>query len=138
MTDALKVVAAATVFGGFMVTHAELSRQLALALGYAPESVRMNKQIYRKGVCEDAENVVVYRAYSAADPRPMWFPFDYRDPSVVVPLIKWLLIERGATVEAMLPERKQSGVWLRGLHWRWCDTLEEAVARAVIAVGVKP
>ena len=117
-----------------MTDHAELSKELALALGYAPESVRVNKQIYRKGVCEDAENVVVYRAYSAADPRPMWFPFDYRNPTVVVPLIKWLTKEHNCDIGAGMDFL----IWFNSDRETLCaDTLEEAVARAVIAVGVK-
>jgi hypothetical protein len=112
-----------------MTNHAELSRQLALALGYAPESVRVNKQIYRKRVCEDAENVVVYRAYSAADPRPMWFPFDYRSPDVCLPLLKWL-----HAVTVCGPD--YGGVVVNNESFKY-DSLEEAVARAVIAVGVR-
>lgn len=67
-----------------------------------------------------------------------WHPFDYRAPTVVVPLIKWLMNRKiFFTHDPVFPHwviaRACSGEMDRSY-----STLEECVARAVIAVKGKP
>ncbi len=108
------------------MTDAELSRQLALALGYFPESVL----IYPDGICQ------VYRSFSERDPRPLWLQFDYRSPDVAMPLLVWLMKEH----DPMLVRNRAIPAFTIDLPNKTihADTLEEAIARACIAVGVKP
>ena len=125
-----------------MTTHAELSKQLALALGYYPESVRIEDDVcivYRK------EPAWYVRPYEGRQPRPnppdTWAEFDYRHPSVAMPLLKWLRSRYG--VWTLQERRLAPGYFLEGYR-RFpaydgyfsarADTLEEAIARAVIAV----
>ncbi len=111
-----------------MSNHAELSKELALALGYHPESVSVPFNEW----CE------VYRNHmqrSDGSLMPVWVTFDYRDPSVCLPLIKWLMVEHGAVIDY---GNSSLMYWVQGAGKLTCaDTLEEAVARAVIAVGVR-
>ena len=104
------------------MTDAELSRDLALALGYYPESVSVKWK-----------HLHVYR-WCARYKRNLWFRWDYRDPSVCLPLLDMLMREYGV-VPLYSDRRKKFGVWY-GKEWkvRTGDTLPEAVARAVIAV----
>lgn len=104
------------------MTDAELSKELALALGYAPESVCIDtdKQGKYEPVCR------VYRILG-----PCWRWFDYRHPDVTLPLIEWLMREHGVTAWHGFGKGYVVDVddeWVEG------DTLAEAVARAVIAV----
>ena len=111
-----------------MTNHAKLSRELALTLGYYPENVR----IVYSGT--DYERCEVYRLPPSKHiDWPVWLKFDYRDPTVCLPLIEWLMRKHDA----------QPGYNARGFHiWfqshsvaaASADTLPEAVARAVIAV----
>jgi hypothetical protein len=102
------------------MNHAELSRALALALGYYPESVRLGP-----------DRCIVFR-------EGYWRVFDYRSPDVTMPLLKRLMVEHGAIFE------RQSGQYwaqvgnVAPVAYIDADTLEEAIARAVIAVRVKP
>lgn len=121
-----------------MTNHAELSRQLALALGYFPESVR----VVTRWVSDKHDICEVYRTHRYAAPNgpDSWHPFDYRDPSVCLPLLAWLMREHDGWA---FPMMWNTGTRLRitvGWNKRTsidADTLEEATARAVIAVEVK-
>jgi len=111
-----------------MTSHAELSRDLALAIGYYPESVQ-----FKWG------RLHVFRAWSEVDPRPLWHRFDYRDPSVAMPLLKWLITEQEAGASGAA-SGEAFCIWVRvgkAMRRFAFDTLEEAIARAVIAVGRK-
>lgn len=106
------------------INHAELSKQLALALGYFPESVRVAPSTY----------CAVYRNCYGQE---RWEELDYRDPTVCLPLIEWLMREYGGffTRDVIGPHQ----VWylprcFPGMPDRSYPTIAEAVARAVIAV----
>lgn len=104
-----------------MTDHAQLSRDLALALGYYPESVRIAPSTY----------CAVYRNCYGQE---RWEELDYRDPTVCLPLIERLMREHGA-----LPIHASStgrfGFACRQIAVPvWAGTLAEAVAKAVIAV----
>lgn len=116
---------------------ADLSRELALALGYAPESVRiadvltMDDSIFR--VVTGVE--VVYRN---ALGNGHWRHFDYRDPTVALPLLEMLMRDYGCDFGAGVNDFI---VWFNdGVNKvQHTDTLPEAIARAVIAAkGNKP
>ena len=107
--------------GDCAMTDAELSRDLALALGYYPESVSVKWK-----------HLHVYR-WCARYQRNLWFRWDYRDPSVCLPLLDMLMREYGCDFGAGASDYI---VWFNDgknqvSHY---DTLPEAVARAVIAV----
>ena len=108
-----------------MNNHAELSRDLALALGYYPESVSIETDI------NDYEHCFVYRIYYDQK-HCEWRRFDYRSPDVAMPLLKWLMLKHSAHPRW---NGKQFEVWGLWVDFGW--TLEEAIARACIAVGVK-
>lgn len=109
--------------------HAELSRRLALAIGYYPESVR----IARNG-CE------VFREYFPGG-EPDWRTFSYGDPSVALPVLAWLSRRYGVSrirrtgfspdyfIEGY--ERHPSPL---GYFSAYADTLPECIARAAIVV----
>ena len=115
-----------------MTNHAELSKALALALGYAPESVKLIG--FASNYCS------VYRKHKDCK-HPGWYAFDYRDPSVAMPLLVWLMVEYGHDAKytrfwdgggkVFCVSKPGSGVY------PWSDTLEEVIARACIAVGGK-
>lgn len=107
------------------MNHAEISKALAIALGYAPESVCIDtdKQGKYEPVCR------VYRI--SYDMGPYWRWFDYRHPDVTLPLIEWLMREHDVTAWHGFGKGYVVDVddeWVEG------DTLAEAVARACIAV----
>ncbi len=106
-----------------MTDHAEISRQLALAIGYAPESVRVVSP-WPPGYCE------VYRITN--DMGPYWREFDYRSPDVALPLLVWLLDKH----DPMLVRNRAIPAFTIDLPNKTihADTLEEAIARAAIAV----
>lgn len=120
-----------------MTSHAELSRDLALAIGYFPESVQLTDLAIFGPRC------IVYGAGSgqpfevAVINNKGWSVFDYRSPDVAMPLLVWLVTEHNGTVEPGLEMRfrvyARPSKYVCGL-WRTADTLEEAIARAVIAV----
>ena len=117
---------------------ADLSRQLALALGYHPESVR----IIPSDIGPENDECQVFRVptHSISQDFACWLLFEYTDPTVVVQLIKWLMVEHGAFPTRTMLGDEFTGFMIRGapqvpdVSWL---TLELAVARAVIAVGVK-
>lgn len=103
------------------MTDAELSRDLALALGYAPESVRVN-----------GEACFVYGCW--LDMGPRWRILHYNAPGVVLPLIDWLMRKHGA-LPMHAPSTGRFGFACQKIAIPvWADTLAEAVARAVIAM----
>jgi len=124
-----------------MTDHAQLSRDLALALGYAPESVEEHRQLrplVRLGVQYELgeQYILVYGEWSHAVVA-YWRRFDYRDPTVCLPLIEWLMRENGA-LPMHAPSTGRFGFACRQIAIPvWANTLAEAVARAVIAVGRK-
>lgn len=136
--------------------HAALSAQLARAIGYYPESVRTNA---KKHTCADDDGVVysyvggcdvyngrgpdgVFAGISEGDD---WYEFDYRDPSVALPVLEWLMREHDCY--PLGPEKDEDGntvrkgyeVWQRLMHGSRllgkANTLHEAIAQAAIAVG---
>jgi hypothetical protein len=113
------------------INHADLSRQLALALGYAPESARV-KPNYGGG-----EHVLVYSKRGTHHKFPKWRVFDYRDPSVCLPLLEWLGSEYRKFFWYCSPTSLAGPRWSCSGGGIITPTLEEAVARAVIAVGVR-
>lgn len=113
------------------MTDAELNRKLALALGYAPENMGM----------EGAGRSFMVRGTWDGYTYEYCRKFDYRDPTVVVPLIKWLTRTYGGffTRDVIGPHQ----VWylprcFPSMPDRSYPTLEEAVCKAVIAVKGKP
>ncbi len=123
-----------------MTDHAEISRQLALALGYAPESVQLTDPAIFGPRC------IVYGAGSgqpfevAVINEKGWSVFDYRSPHVAMPLLVWLMKEHGCEPDHSIDERKWYFFAPNGQFWSYksyADTLEEAIARAVIAIGGK-
>lgn len=99
-----------------MTDHAILSSDLARALGWRVSHITASGEVH----------VCLKRGSSRK--------FGYRDPTVCLPLIEWLMREH-----AMRP------FWHLGANVyivkRWesqATTLPEAVARAVIAVKAKP
>lgn len=113
------------------MNHAELSRDLAFALGYYPESVRFFG-MPDNWTCE------VYRVTNGIG--PYWRVFDYQDIRVAMPLLKWLITKQEAGISGAA-SGEPFCIWFRvGKAMRRVayDTLEEAIARAVIAVEVKP
>lgn len=115
-----------------MTRHAELSRDLALALGYHPESVR----IYMGSSRPENDWCEVYRITN--DIGPYWRAFDYRNARVALPLLRWLM--ESHRCEPGYIDTKQK--WYLFAPWgqfmsteTYADTLELAIARAVIAVG---
>ena len=114
------------------MTDAEISKAVALAIGYAPESV----QIRHPG---NTSYCYVYR-----DTTPWkelnWRIFQYTTPDVALPLLRWLsqpygLVELWPNEESwtvVVHGRSMMGDLEKRIN---ADTLELAIARAVIAVG---
>ena len=105
--------------------HAALSAQLARALGW--------KETYidPKNTCKVGEPLFPERGF---DHILNWHAFDYRDPSVALPVLEWLML-KGVIV--WNPDGTPTA-------WEWStpdgdwgntDTLPEAIARAAIAVA---
>lgn len=98
------------------MTHAEISRALALAIGYLPEHVR----IRNGAVCE------VWRT-------KWWVVFDFRAPSVI-----WPIAERYNAFPARdFKMGKENGRWwaFKGKRFYFADTAAAAVAMAVIGAS---
>ena len=118
----MRSVAKRSFQGDMLMTpadHAALSAQLARALGYYPESVWVN-------------DYFCYVFRNAWFDKETWCRFDYRDPSVAIPVLEWFGVHHSLNVWS--PERG---------GWSWstgegfdghCGTLHEAIARAAIAV----
>ena len=114
-----------------MTNHAELSRDLALVIGYAP-----NEMLLQHG------EWWVFRQPDPVFGPTGWKQFDYRDPTVVMPLLLWLNTHYG--VREFQDRRYAIDYFIQGYR-RWpiydgyfsarADTLPECVARAVIEVS---
>jgi len=114
-----------------MTDHADLSKSLALALGWEdvyPVSLATWKHPY----------VMVSEGVVPRGQMMQWRMFDYRDPTVCLPLIEWLMREYGGffTRDVIGPHQ----VWylprcFPGMPDRSYPTLAEAVAKACIAVN---
>lgn len=111
------------------MNHAELSRDLALAIGW--------KYVYPH--CPDTDAAWKYE-YAAVSDGPSargtmlpWRKFDYRSPGVWGPVLEWLMREhRFPAYWSRIAEK----FVIPGADNRIeCDTLPEAVARAAIAIG---
>ena len=107
------------------MNHAELSRDLAIALGYHPESVRA-----------DEHDCNVYGEWDEFGPR--WRVLDYRSPRVALPLLKWLGIEYRKFFWFCAPTSSIAPRWACSGNGIIANTLEEAIARACIALKGKP
>ena len=102
--------------------HAALSRDLALAIGYAPESVRIvHEHWMNKPVCQVLRSDGVHHG-------PHWVIFRHTNPTVCLPLIEWLAIRHRIFLWCSV-----DGIWSSS-NGLWVPTLAEAVARACIAV----
>ena len=105
--------------------HAALSAQLARAIGYEQISVQ---------TCGDYALVHGLWDDSGRDWQH-WRTFDYRDPSVALPVLEWLM-RKGifVTRDPMFPD----WVMVRGCPDetdRSYPSIYDAIARAAIAVG---
>lgn len=119
------------------MTPSTLSAELARALGYYPESVR---EVKAPPIAEWTEVFRIRSPYTI----PHWFKFDYRDPTVCLPLIEWLYSEDSPQYNPWFSIRifnheKRRFRW-SGISAEFdCSgaTLPEAVARAAISVAAK-
>lgn len=92
------------------LTDAEISRRLALAIGYKPKQIRIEKRtvlVWNKQTISGFEFIG-------------WHKFDYRDPAVI-----WPIAERYNAFPA-----KWQNEWNAGGGWQ--DTAAKAVAITVI------
>lgn len=106
------------------MTDAELSKELALALGWPVVIV---------GLASNPNGVFVHMDDGASE----WREFDYADPTVCLPLIEWLMREYGGFFTRDVIGPHQAWYLPRcfpSMPDRSYPTLAEAVARAVIAV----
>ena len=104
------------------MNHAELSRDLALAIGYAKNDVHLDLD----GDCW---------VWREPDYGPHgWKLFDYRSPDVALPLLEWLMRHHSVGLDHYF-----SG-WVIRVYGKsiQADTLEEVIARACIALKGKP
>lgn len=122
--------------------HADLSAQLARALGWRyvyPHSPETDAAWFR---C-DKDYIAVSEGPGPRGTMLRWRKFDYRAPSVALPVLEWLRTKHSATLGTdarsgrpyiALWERHNDGAPMA--DWRIeGDTLHEAIARAAIAVG---
>lgn len=115
---------------------ADLSAELALALGYFPESVQFDLETThtkREGIrTMPGERIAYVFGQWENALVGYWRRFDYRHPSVYGPLVAWL------------GEKHDREPWYSSSRRKWMtataqyDTLPEAVARACIALKGKP
>ena len=102
------------------MTDAEISRRLALAIGYLPEHVRKHHN-----------HCAVWRERGRLNlPFPGWYVFDYRDPAVI-----WPIAERFKCFPDHCEDVDGRGIWNVGKTCRdfvYADTAAKAVALAVI------
>lgn len=96
--------------------HAELSAQLARALGWPTIYIAPGGHVH-------------------VTDTGMRYPrtFDYRAPDVCLPLIEWLVVANECMVERSIVS-SDVGVHSMSRGFIWAKTLPEAVARAVIAL----
>ena len=116
------------------MTAADLSADLARALGYEPDAPGRKGTVYIKQSHGGGFHVRVWTARGKSKPR--WRTFSYDDPTVYGPLVAWLL-ERGAQIRYMRNTKTFAlAAPPNGCVMRFFEaaTLPEAVARAVIAV----
>ena len=104
--------------------HAALSAQLARALGWRIVDVVEVTDYEGQFV----DTVCKVRHKGARFSRL----FDYRDPSVALPVLEWLMREHGATLRMV--DGKHAVVCRWAGVWGIAATLPEAIARAAIAV----
>lgn len=107
------------------MTDAEISRAVALAIGWPEHTVFVHES--PEPGCQ------VWPVDGT------WRDFDYRSPDVALPLLRWLMVEHAHTAtftrhwdggeKVFCVSEPATGVY------PWSDTLELAIARAVIAVG---
>lgn len=102
-------------------SDAEISRRLALAIGWEPELVRMHLDfVYTAYWPNKATRSVLLSSGCYPVPMLPWRKFDYRDPAVYAPIAERF---------NCFPTR-----W--GSEWKaeagWSDTAAKAVALAVI------
>jgi len=119
----MRSVAKRSFQGDMLMTpaeHAALSAQLARALGYYPESVWVN-------------DYFCYVFRNAWFDKETWCRFDYRDPSVALPVLEWLMREHGVYV--YIGTNKTTWWVVVARRYIAQDTLPEAIARAAIAVA---
>ena len=111
--------------------HAALSAQLARAIGWRlidiagfhgqePPSVMFGPGLF---------------VWFGNKPDQYWRKFDYRDPSVAMGVLEWLIREHGAAVPRTADNTRISVVCRLPGEWGVGDTLPEAIARAAIAVA---
>lgn len=115
------------------MSDAELSRELALALGW--------KYVYPHSIETDVAWFRIKRDYIAVSEGPgprgtmlRWRKFDYRDPTVWGPLLDWLGSEYRKFFWYCSPTSLAGPRWSCSGGGIIAPTLAEAVARAVIAV----
>lgn len=114
-----------------------LSVELARALGYYPESVRVEwvggPYAAGNGNVEWRARTTsfcsVYREVFKGGP-DRWRPLDYRSPSVYGPLIKWLAVRKIYIAQDDFARWRSTGFPPSSSY----DTFEEAVAQTVIAL----
>lgn len=112
---------------------AELSRELALAIGWkyvypnSPETKKFWKHEY----------AAVSEGPGPRGTMLIWRRFDYRSSDVALPLLKWIGEQYRVFFWWCSPTDKRGALWSSS-NGVIADTLEEAIARAVIAVKGKP
>ena len=102
--------------------HAALSAQLARSIGWGHVH-------FERDVCKVGEPWMPELGIKFAHILN-WRAFDYRDPSVALPVLEWLMREHEAKADA-------DNLWFWvccGSNVAYGDTLPEAIARAAIAV----
>lgn len=115
---------------------ATISRDLALAIGYAPESVRVGKFNLTKSLedCCQVYRLDRFGVGKGAD-WTHWQWFSYSDPTVALPLLKWLMDDYSCSAS------KTSGgqqFCIYKIHRPTINigvTLELAICNAVIALS---
>jgi hypothetical protein len=102
------------------MTDLEISKALALAIGWKPEQMRL-PLAWRDGV----------RMEVAADWGDYWRPFDYRDWNVIGPIA-----EKYDCFPALSGQRSKKGQWFSPVgevyNGAYADTPQTAIALAVI------
>lgn len=110
--------------------HAELSAQVARAIGWRyvyPHSPETDAAWFR---C-DKDYIAVSEGPGPRGTMLRWRKFDYRAPSVALPLLEWLMRKHGAQADS-----GETYFWVE-IRKKYFSgvTLPEAIARAVIAVA---
>jgi hypothetical protein len=105
------------------MTEAEISRRLALAIGYDPRDVHVNH----------VDRVFVWRKLNPFQyERVGWYAFDYRDPAVIWPIAeRFNCFPQANLFDSGWHAITQDG-WENGEDQSIGDTAAKAVALAVI------